>query len=231
MDVFLHYKHDQDKLNDLVFLTERTLQDFPCGVLKVFTPWFPSGAHSSLPLKPKKAPPVISSKQLRDSEFLHQSPDFDSSTRHRAGEETFQQDDKRTFVRSSGEDVPKRCRRSWSVFSHKTKTTAATRSFSRQFHKTIQTFGLHWHQRAKWIICEVNCVPRSIEEIWWKLDHAIKHSRLPTCNANFQRNMVQIWVYCDIFYCEYVGHFLRQKLHLAGEIVLAVHKLGNIFKL
>uniref|UniRef100_A0AAY5EVE7 Uncharacterized protein n=1 Tax=Electrophorus electricus TaxID=8005 RepID=A0AAY5EVE7_ELEEL len=230
-----------DKLNDWVFLTERTLEDFPCRVLPVFTPWYPSGADLYLPLKPKNAPPVISSTPLKDSGYFQQGAEFDFSKRDCADEKETLTKDKRTLVRSLGDifgdgrvqfkDVPKKCKRSWSVFSHKMKITERTQSFSRQFHKIIQRYGLHWHQRAKWIIFEVNCAPRSIEEIWSRLDHAIKHSRLPTCNANFQRNLVQIWVYCDIFYCEYIGHFLRQKFHLSGEITLAVHKLGDVFKL
>uniref|UniRef100_A0A8B9JVA2 Zgc:101664 n=1 Tax=Astyanax mexicanus TaxID=7994 RepID=A0A8B9JVA2_ASTMX len=152
------------KKHDLMLITQRNLEDFPSRVLKKFTPWFPSGADKSLPIKPKKAPESV-------------------------------------------------------------------QPFSRQFHMAIQTFGLHHHQRAKWIICELNCAPNSIEEVWSRLSHAIKHSRLPTCNANLQRSLAQIWVYSDVFYCEYIGHFLRHKLQLSGEINLAVHKLGNIFKL
>uniref|UniRef100_A0A3B4DNJ8 Uncharacterized protein n=1 Tax=Pygocentrus nattereri TaxID=42514 RepID=A0A3B4DNJ8_PYGNA len=204
MDVCLHYKKDQDNLNDAVFMTQRALEDFPCRALPAFTPWFPSTADRSLPIKPKHAPPVISSK-------LPEAV---------GGKGTAQV-----------ENVSEKFKRSWSVFSHKMKTHESAQTFSRQFHKTIETYRLHFHQRAKWIIGELNCAPQSVEEVWTKLNHAIKHSRLPTCNANFQRNLSQIWVYCDILYCEFIGNFLRQKLQLSGEITLAVHKLGNIFKL
>ncbi|XP_072537979.1 shieldin complex subunit 3 [Salminus brasiliensis] len=242
MDVCLHYKNNQDKRPDLVLITQRTLEDFPTRVLTVFTPWFPSGADRSLPIKPKKAPPVISSKHLKSGRCCLQRSELDFSNNCcPVDEDHCKEARKRKLVTSSEandgewhaqvENEPKKFQRSWSVFSQKTKPTESMQSLSRQFHMTIQTFGLHFHQRAKWIICELNCAPHSVEEVWSRLNHAIKHSKLPTCNANLQRNLAQIWVYCDVCYCEYIGHFLRQKLQLSGEINLAVHKLGIIFKL
>ncbi|XP_017577329.2 shieldin complex subunit 3 [Pygocentrus nattereri] len=237
MDVCLHYKKDQDNLNDAVFMTQRALEDFPCRALPAFTPWFPSTADRSLPIKPKHAPPVISSKLLKSSRCQQRS-EFELCRSQCPGDEDVC---KRTLLKSPEavggkgtaqvENVSEKFKRSWSVFSHKMKTHESAQTFSRQFHKTIETYRLHFHQRAKWIIGELNCAPQSVEEVWTKLNHAIKHSRLPTCNANFQRNLSQIWVYCDILYCEFIGNFLRQKLQLSGEITLAVHKLGNIFKL
>lgn len=235
----MHYKDDQEK-HDLVLITQRTLEDFPSRVLKKFTPWFPSGADKSLPIKPKKAPPVISSKNLKSGRCSLQRSEIVFLSRC-SDEEHFEEAHKRKLSTSSEgvdgewnaqvENEPNKFRRSWSVFSHKTKAAESMQPFSRQFHTAIETFGLHFHQRAKWIICELNCAPNSIEEVWSRLSHAIKHARLPTCNANLQRKLAQIWVYSDVFYCEYVGHFLRQKLQLSGEITLAVHKLGDIFKL
>ncbi|KAG9270663.1 hypothetical protein AMEX_G15638 [Astyanax mexicanus] len=241
MDVCLHYKDNQENQHDLMLITQRNLEDFPSRVLKKFTPWFPSGADKSLPIKPKKAPPVISPKHLKSARCCLQREEFVVLSCC-PDDEQFEEARKRKFATSSEgidgewnnaqlENESKKFRRSWSVFSHKTKTAESVQPFSRQFHMAIQTFGLHHHQRAKWIICELNCAPNSIEEVWSRLSHAIKHSRLPTCNANLQRSLAQIWVYSDVFYCEYIGHFLRHKLQLSGEINLAVHKLGNIFKL
>ncbi|KAL7885088.1 hypothetical protein AOLI_G00078580 [Acnodon oligacanthus] len=234
MDVCLHTKKDQD---NVVFIAERALQDFPCRALPAFTPWFPSTADRSLPIKPKNAPPVISSKRPRSSRCLPSSELEVCGSPCPSDEEVHKRKPSTSPGAADGtgpaqvESVSEKFKRSWSVFSHKTKTNESTQSFSRPFHRTIETYSLHFHQRAKWIIGELNCAPQSLEEVWTKLSHAIKHSRLPTCNANFQRNLAQIWVYCDILYCEFVGNFLRQKLQLSGEITLAVHKLGSIFQL
>lgn len=231
----LHYKDKQDKWKDLVFVTQRALEDFPCRVLPKFTPWFPSRS-SDRPIRPQKAPPVISVEILNGSSGL-QRPGVELEKSCQGHFDVF----KRKSVTSpkpndgewdpQGENVPKKSRRSWSVNSSKMARTEDTQPFSGRFHKTVEAYGLHSHQRAKWIIRDLNCAPRSVEEVWSRVDHAIKHSRLPMCNANFQRSLDQIWVYSDILYCEYIGHFLRQKLQLSGEITLAVHKLGNIFTL
>lgn len=241
MDVCLHYKGDQDKWSDLVSISEKALEDFPRRVLPVFTPWFSSGADRSCPIKPKKSPPVISFSQQKSSEFFQQ-PKFVFSKSHCTDDqENFVDTSKRKLIsipapanehsKADFENVTKKCKRSWSVFSSKMKTFPRTQYISGQFHKTVQRYGLDSHQRAKWVISELNCLLQSIEEVWSKLSHAIKHCKLPTCNANYQRNLIQIWVYCDISYCEYIGNFLRENFQLSGELTLAVHKLGDIFKL
>ncbi|XP_017324330.1 shieldin complex subunit 3 [Ictalurus punctatus] len=242
MDVCLHYKSHQDKSNDFVSISEKALEVFPRRVLPVFTPWFPSGTDRSCPIKPKKDPPVISLNQQESSEFLPRQPEFVfSSSRCTDDQEKFVDTSKRRLIsipapadeqpKADFENVAKRCKRSWSVYPPKKKTPQRTQYISRQFQKTVQRYGLDLHQRAKWIISELNCAPQSIEEVWSKLNQAIKQSRLPTCNANYQRNLIQIWVYSDISYCEYIGNFLRENFQLSGELTLAVHKLGDIFKL
>lgn len=237
MDVCLHYKGYQDKSDDLVPIIEKALEDFPRRVLPIFTPWFPSGTDRSCPIKPKKAPPVI----LSNEQFPSQQPEFVYSPSHCTdNQEKFVDSSKRKFIsistpdthpKADFENVAKKCKRSWSVFPTKTKTHQRMQYISRQFYKTVQKYGLDLHQRAKWIISELNCAPQSIEEVWSKLSHAINQARLPTCNANYQRNLIQIWVFCDISYCEYIGNFLRENFQLSGELTLAVHKLGDILKL
>lgn len=237
MDVCLHYKSDEDKSTDLVSITEKALEDFPRRVLPIFTPWFPSGTETSCPIRPKKDPPVISINQQKSSEFFPQHPEFDAPASRCTHDDTNKRKslsipapaNERT--KPEFENVAKKCKRSWCVFPPKTKTPPRTQHISGQFHKTVQRYGLDLHQRAKWIISELNCAPQSIEEVWAKLSHAIKHSRIPTCNANYQRNLIEIWVYCDISYCEFLGNFLREHFQLSGELTLAVHKLGNIYKL
>ncbi|XP_062854966.1 shieldin complex subunit 3 [Trichomycterus rosablanca] len=242
MDVCLHYRSDQDKSSELFLITERSLQDFPTRVLPVFTPWFPSSADQLLPIKPKKSPPVISWNQVQSSECTSQRSESAYPTSASAnGEEKSVESSKRKVISNpeaadddwqvKTENVAKKYKRSWCVIPQKTKIPDSTHSISRHFHKIIQRHGLHLHQRAKLIICELNCAPLSIEEVWSRISQAIKHARLPTCNANYQRNVSQIWVYCDIFCCEYIGTVLRQHFQLSGNITLAVHKLGDIFML
>lgn len=240
MDVCLHYTDDQDSTTDLVSISEKALEDFPCRVLPIFTPWFPSGTEKSFPIKPKKPPPLISFNQHKRSEFSPYQPEFVFSARHCADDQEKSEDKRKLrsipasaneHSKADFENVAKKCKRSWSVFPPKTKTPPRTQNISGQFYRTIQRYGLDLHQRAKWIISEPNCAPQSIEEVWTKLSHDIKYARLPTCNANYQSNLKQIWVYCDILYCEYIGHFLREHFRLSGELTLAVHKLGDIFKL
>lgn len=242
MDVCLHYKSDQHKSDDLVSISEKALEDFPRRVWPTFTPWFPSSIDGFYPIKPKKPPPVILFNQQKSSEFPPQAPEFVfPSSCCTDDQENFVKNSKRKSIAVSEpddehskadlENVRKKCKRSWSAFPPKTKTPPRTQCISRHFHKTVQKYGLDLQQRAKWVISELNCAPQSIEEVWCKLSHAIKHSRLPTCNANYQRNLTQIWVYSDISYCEYIGKFMRENFQLSGELTLAVHKLGDIFKM
>ncbi|KAI5614068.1 hypothetical protein C0J50_3789 [Silurus asotus] len=241
MDVCLHYRSDQKKSSDLVSICEKALEDFPRRVLPSFTPWFPSTNDRNCALKPKKSPPLITLNQQEWFGNAPHQPDVFSSNRCLDDQEKSVNTSKRksisfpvnvdTHFKADSENVAKRYKRTWCVFPPKTKTPQKTQELSKEFHKTVQKYGLDLHQRAKWIISELNCAPQSIEEVWSKLSHAVKHSRLPTCNANYQRDLIQIWVYCDITYCEYIGKFLQENFQLSGELTLAVHKLGDIFKL
>ncbi|TSL10173.1 hypothetical protein Baya_6290 [Bagarius yarrelli] len=243
MDVCLYYKSDKDKLDDLVCVSEKVLEKFPHRVLPVFTPWFPSGTERSCPIKPKNPPPVILSNQENTSECSpqHLKWVFASGLCTDVQEESVVTSKRKLITiptsgeqhtRNDLENVAKKSKRTWSVYSPKQKTSPRTHyTISRQLHKTLQKYGLDLHQRAKWIISELNCAPQNIEEVWTKISHAINHAKLPTCNANFQRKLVQIWVYCDLSYCEYIGNFLRENFQLSGELILSVHNLGDIFKL
>ncbi|KAJ3603654.1 hypothetical protein NHX12_028399 [Muraenolepis orangiensis] len=64
-DVVLHYKpSDAGQLSSLVWRTETALEPFPCRVLPIFTPWFPSTGDRSLPIRPSKpAPPAYAVTQ------------------------------------------------------------------------------------------------------------------------------------------------------------------------
>lgn len=234
MDVCLHYKTNQDESSDLLLITERALQHFPGRVLPVFTPWFPSNAAQRLPIKPKKSPPAVTwNHVVQNSERISErseSPCQKSAdlSKRKGTSGSDPADDDRPVRTAPVAKKPKRC---WSVIPQKTRLPDLTNIISRHFHKIIHKYGLDLHQRAKLVICELNCAPLSIDEVWSRISQAIKHATLPTCNANYQRDASQIWLYCDLGYCEYTGNVLRETFQLTGNITLAVHKLGDVFSL
>lgn len=243
MDVLVHYKN-KDGPADLV--VERALEDFPRRVLPVFRPWFPQHRDKYLPVRPLKRPPVVLEEDLKrlpphqpSSEPLlsfTEPPPSSLSGEHKYLSKKSQvvlleHADTCGNVKTSEEtgDTPKIFRRSWSVFAPGVKFSQHTQTISKQFQKVIERHGLQPGQRAKWIIAEVNCAPRNIETVWAKVTRAVRHSKLPTCNANIQRNLSQIWVFCDVIYGEHVGNILKTEFLLNGQLNLAVHKHGNIF--
>ncbi|XP_062399660.1 shieldin complex subunit 3 [Sardina pilchardus] len=246
MDVVLHYK--KNGLNDMVTFAERALEDFPRRVLPVYRPWFPTHEDQYLPIRPLKRAPIVLAEDLKRL-LSHQpssEPSLSFTERHVQpislcrGNKGLSEKPQVTllecaeacdYVKTSEEieNAPKTFRRSWSVFASGTKFSENTQTLSKPFQMIIERYGLELRQRAKWIIGEVNCDPRNIERVWAKITRAVRHSKLPTCNANFQRNISQIWVFCDVIYGEYIGNFLKTEFHLNGQLSLAVHKHGNIF--
>ncbi|XP_040012391.1 shieldin complex subunit 3 [Xiphias gladius] len=123
-------------------------------------------------------------------------------------------------------------KRSWSVFTQRGVLLQSSQSLSKQFHHMVSVHRLHLRQRAKWAISERNCgAARDIEQVWRTLSRSVRSSRLPTCNANIQRDVAEIWVFCDVLYSEQVGRFLKDELQLSGRISLSVHRLGSIFSM
>ncbi|KAK2838213.1 hypothetical protein Q5P01_015425 [Channa striata] len=110
----------------------------------------------------------------------------------------WQQNDKDAFVST---DCP--MKRSWSIFTYRGVLLQNSQSLSRQFHHMVSTHRLHLRQRAKWVISEDNCEgARGIEQVWRTLSRSVQSARLPTCNANIQRERAEIWVFCDVLYSE-----------------------------
>ncbi|TRZ03239.1 hypothetical protein DNTS_028986, partial [Danionella cerebrum] len=130
------------------------------------------------------------------------------------------------------ESEPKRFRCSWCAFmGRKAHLSDSTPSFSQPFRGIIEKHSLVLHQRVRWVVCEGNCGSGDMEKLWLGVNRAIRHHRLPTCNANFQRDLAEIWLYCDLLYCETIGNFLKQEFQLAGHITLNIHKLGDVMRL
>nr|XP_020483043.1 shieldin complex subunit 3-like [Labrus bergylta] len=128
-------------------------------------------------------------------------------------------------------DSPRK--RSWSVFTQRGVLLQSSPSLSRPFHHTVSKHRLHLRQRAKWVISQHNFGgTRDIEQVWRTLSRCVQSSsKLPSCNANIQRERAEIWVFCDVLQAEQAGRFLKDELQLSGRIVLSVHRLGNIFSL
>lgn len=123
-------------------------------------------------------------------------------------------------------------KRSWSVFAQKGVLLQSSQSLSKQFHRVVSIHRLHLRQRVKWVIDQHNCgTARSIEQVWQAVSRSVRSSKLPTCNANIQRERAEIWVFCDVLYSEQVGRLLKDELRLCGRISLSTHRLGNIFSL
>ncbi|KAG7282388.1 hypothetical protein CRUP_029709 [Coryphaenoides rupestris] len=123
-------------------------------------------------------------------------------------------------------------RRSWSIVAHSGLPPQSTAALSQRFHQTVAEHGLHLRQRVRWLIGQHNWLSSGdMEQVWRQLHRSIRSSRLPTCNANIQREQRQIWVFCDVLYSEHVGKYLKEELTLSGHITLSVPKLGDILTL
>ncbi|NXN87303.1 SHLD3 protein, partial [Bombycilla garrulus] len=181
-----------------------------------FAPWFPNYLHR-LPLKPKKQAPVISYEEVEElkqfsapSEYVTGSPDYDCTK------------DLLEFHSSM---------KSWSVSLPSAKLKEKIHPLPQELQNNLERLKLHVFCRAKWIIEQSVCKNQNLEDIWIKLNRLIKQNELPSCNVTIQRSMGQIWIFCDILYCEYVRNILRENLSLTDKINLLVHKYGIIFSL
>lgn len=67
--------------------------------------------------------------------------------------------------------------------------------------------------------------------MWPTVSRLVRCARLPTCNANIQRQRAEIWVFCDVVHAEKVGLSLKDELQLSGTICLCHHRRGVIFSM
>ncbi|XP_034379096.1 shieldin complex subunit 3 [Arvicanthis niloticus] len=247
-EVILHYRPYENDPRLLAKIAENVIQDFPIHPLSRFIPWFPHN-ESKLPLKPKKLPPVISEeaaenvKQYLDiSEPSVKSQSYDctvdllefqpsSEMQHFIQSHTLkEQTNSANLDKNSGKEKQLK-KRSWSVSLASKHCPKKIFPLSRKLQATLKTLHLHSLHRARWTLEYSVCNNQTLEDIWTKLNHLIRHNELPSCNANIQRQLGQIWVFCDIKYCEYVGNLLKERLSLIGKINLFVHKYGVIFNM
>ncbi|NXW89113.1 SHLD3 protein, partial [Alopecoenas beccarii] len=249
VEVVLHYRPHQRDLIKLQKLAEAAVKEFPIRRLPRFALWFPNDLHR-LPLKPKKLPPVISHEEAEElkqlstpPEYVTGSPDYDctknlsefqSNMKHE--QNLIQAQTVHRIINLENLEQPssngkRKLKRSWSVPVPSPKLKQKFLPLSQELQNNLERLKLHAFYRAKWIIEQSMCNNQNLEDIWVKLNRLIKQNELPSCNATIQRSVGQIWIFCDILYCEYVRSILREKLSLTDKMNLLVHKFGIIFSL
>ncbi|XP_045141061.1 shieldin complex subunit 3 isoform X5 [Echinops telfairi] len=248
-EVVLHYRPYESDPTQLAKLIEKAIHDFPARPLPRFVPWFPPD-RTKLALKPKRSPPVISEEAAEDVkrhlaplgrdvtsqsydctvDLLEFQPNMKIKTHfirsHSLDEETHSGNlDKQSAKEKQV------FRRSWSISLPSSNCTEKSFPLSKNLQDCLKALNLHSFYRARWTIEPTVCDSQTLEVIWAKLSRLVRHNELPSCNATIQRHLGQIWVFCDIMYCEYVGNLLKARLALTGKMNLFVHKFGVIFSL
>lgn len=248
-EVILHYRAYQRDPTQLLKIAEKAIQDFPTRPLPRFVPWFPHDG-SKLPLKPKRSPPVISEEAAEDvkqdltiSEHGVKLQSYDSTVallefqpnlkekKHLIRSHTLNEQTTSGNLDKQLEKGKRHKKRSWSVSLPSRNCTENIFPLSKKLQDSLKALNLHSFYRARWTVEHTICNNQTLEDIWAKLNQIIRHNELPSCNATIQRHLGQIWVFCDIMYCEYVGNLLKGRLALTGKINLFVHKHGVIFSM
>uniref|UniRef100_H0XYT7 Shieldin complex subunit 3 n=1 Tax=Otolemur garnettii TaxID=30611 RepID=H0XYT7_OTOGA len=247
-EVILHYRPYESDPTQLPKIAEKAIQDFTTRPLSRFIPWFPYDG-SKLPLKPKRSPPVISDEAAEDvkqylaiSEHDVKSQSYDCTVnllefqpslkkQHLICSHTANEQTNSGNLDKQSEKGKQYNRRSWSVSLPGNTYAENVFPLSKKLQDSLKALNLHSLCRARWIIEYTICNNHTLEDIWTKLNQIIRHNELPSCNATIQRHLGQIWVFCDVKYCEYVGNLLKRRLALTGKINLFVHKYGVIFSM
>lgn len=249
-EVILHYRPYESDPTQLPKIAEKAIQDFPTRPLLRFSPWFPHDG-SRLPLKPKRSPPGISEETAEDvrqylaiSEHSIKSQSYDCTVdllefqpnlkrkKHLIQSHTLNEQTNSGSLEKQAEREKRHKKRSWSVSSlPSSNCTENISPLCKELRDNLKALNLHSFYRARWTIEHTICNSQTLEDIWAKLNRIIRHNELPSCNATIQRHLGQIWVFCDIMYCEYVGNLLKGRLALTGKINLFVHKYGVIFSM
>lgn len=247
-EVILHYRPYESDPTQLPKIVEKAIQDFPTRPLSRFIPWFPYDG-SKLPLRPKRSPPVISREAAEDvkqyltiSEHDAKSHNYDCTVdllefqpclkkQHLTSSHALKEQTNSGNLGKQSEKGKQHNRRSWSISLPSNNCTERVSPLSKKLQDSLKALNLHSLYRARWTIEHTICNSQTLEDIWTKLNQIIRHNELPSCNATIQRHLGQIWVFCDIMYCEYVGSLLKGRLALSGKINLFVHKYGVIFSM
>ncbi|XP_029986170.1 shieldin complex subunit 3 [Sphaeramia orbicularis] len=255
-DVVLYFQSGSaDGLGGLLETTERILQPFTCRPPPPFRPWSSTDHHP--PIRPARPPPTCRPWSSTDHHppIRLTGPDpsgppkpdqvqhVDHLQEAAAGAPSeggvgfpevcaFQAAFPDRHLPPEGVSTPGgvSIRRSWSVCPQGgAAVPCPPQGLSAQLHQLVSKHRLHLQHRVRWVICTHNC--QDLEQVWQILNRSVQSSVLPTCNANIQRENLEIWVFCDVLYAEQVGRFLKDQLQLSGTISLWVHPLGNIYSM
>ncbi|XP_039111457.1 shieldin complex subunit 3 [Hyaena hyaena] len=248
-EVILHYRPYESDPTQLPKIAEKALQDFPTRPLSRFIPWFPHDG-SRLPLKPKRSPPLISEEAAEDvklyltiSEHDVKSQSYDCTIdllefqpnlkkkKHLIWPYALNEQANSGNLNTRSEKGRQHKKRFWSVSLPNSNCTENIFPLSKKLQDSLKALNLHSLYRGRWTIEHTICNNQTLEDIWTKLNQIIRHNELPSCNATIQRHLGQIWVFCDIRYCEYVGNLLKGRLALTGRMNLYVRKYGVIFSM
>ncbi|KAG9488189.1 hypothetical protein GDO78_007795 [Eleutherodactylus coqui] len=247
MEVILHCRPTQNNSDDLQKIAAGSLEEFPLRLLPKFVPWFPYHLPT-LTLKPQKCPPSISRNLSSEVDYNSFDPlnvepslccdptpnllEFKANTSSDDDMQVVSAEQDRVVYEASNisETVckEKMFLRSWSVCTQRTGNKDLVIPPSPDLKYILDRLKLNLFHRGRWTILPSVCGDLSLEEVWDKLTRMIKHGVLPSCNATMQRDIGEIWIFCDLRYCEHVGQLVRSKLRLAGKINLFVHKHGVV---
>ncbi|XP_069780619.1 shieldin complex subunit 3 [Narcine bancroftii] len=247
MELVVHYRPNQD-CSELSKIVERLLEDFPQRRMPTITPW-PPNKLQNLPLKPQKSPPIISKEEAKKLEKYLVERELKAETQNYNCTDSlleFSTNLQRhnpviqvTAVEFLSEiGLPcgittkeYRSERSWSIAMHSRQRRNHTFTVSQKFQAIKEKLHLHSFQRAKWVVDQSNCSSWKLEEVWAKLNNVMKYGDLPGCNAKIHAQFGQIWIFCDVLCCEYVGNLIKQELNLVGKINLLVREHGVVYQL
>uniref|UniRef100_A0A8C5M072 Shieldin complex subunit 3 n=1 Tax=Leptobrachium leishanense TaxID=445787 RepID=A0A8C5M072_9ANUR len=249
MEVVVHYRPSLFQQEELHKITAGALEDFPVRHLLPFLPWFPC-CLQSFALKPQLCPPFISEEDVLDLSLPPANPEYVGSSKTydctvdllefmpSVGKKKEDQCDKviitreETFINEQAADPGRpEYRRSWSISTVRGNQPGTIMPLSEELKVHLNQLVLYPLHRGWWTIVPSICNGHNIEEAWIKLNGLIRHHLLPSCHATMQRDTSQIWIFCDLQYCEHTALCLKKELNLTGKMDLRVRKHGVILSL
>ncbi|XP_075049870.1 shieldin complex subunit 3, partial [Mixophyes fleayi] len=252
MDVILHYRTLQNRLDELQKIAAGSLEEFPLRLVPKFDPWFPYHVRNFI-LKPQMHPPLISVElcskisygtfdPVQVQPFMCYDP-TPGLLEFKPNVHTENVDDKQIVTSKKdgfmcspqpmNENVSKEIAhvRSWSICTQRASGEDPILAPSEQLKDILERHRLNLFHRGRWTILPSACGGLSLEEVWGKLSRLMRHCHLPSCNATMRRDICEIWIFCDLRYCEHIGTLVRLELKLCGRIDLFVHKHGIILSM
>ncbi|XP_063312989.1 shieldin complex subunit 3 [Pelobates fuscus] len=248
MEVIVHYRPSINQKEVIQKIADAALEQFPVRTLPTFSPWFPCNSPS-FALKPQINPPLISQEDAKyinpctvNTENVGRCKGYDCtmdllefkpSTKNEGDQHSKKIINyENTFIEGQAAEPGKTMlRRSWSLCTSRCNWPETIIPLSEELKNHLNTLLLNPFHRGWWSIEPSMCGGLNLEEVWMKLNRINKHHYLPSCNATLRRDLPEIWVFCDLQYCEHTGTFLKEKLKLTGKMKLYVRKHGIILHL